>query len=84
MTLFLSLLVHKLTLLSTVFLQSLTANGITFLNVLIMAMQFILNNTVSSFNYITVLQLLWQENYTWIYYYTFHQIIEVSLFCFQP
>lgn len=60
MTFFLSLLVHKLTLLATVFLQSLTAYGITFLDVLIILMQFVLNNATSSFNYITVLQLLQQ------------------------
>lgn len=60
MTLFLSLLVHKLTLLATVFLQSLTVYGITFLDVLIISMQFVLNNATSSFNYITVLQLLEQ------------------------
>lgn len=49
---------------STVFRQSLTAYGIIFLDVLIMAVQFILNDTVSSFNYSTPLQLLEQYNYT--------------------
>lgn len=41
-------------------LSAVSAYGIIFLDVLIMVMQFILNNTVLSFSYITVLQLLEQ------------------------